>query len=686
MSFLILIPLLPFLACLVLALAGRRLGQQSHLVGTTAVALAFAGSVAAFVLVLGEGPQSAGAYRFLQAGTFTVDLGLYVDQLTVLLLLLVTGVSSIVHVYSSRYLIGDPRYPRFFAVIALFTSAMTMLVMSRNLLTTYMAWEVMGICSYLLISHWAQRAAAAAAATKAFLVNAIADVGFGCGVLLTFQVFGTLDIPTILARADAVSAETVNVLAWVGLDWQVPALTLIALLVFTGCLGKSAQLPFHVWLPFAMEAPTPVSALIHAATMVNAGPFLLVRLSPLLVLAPGAMVVIAVVGGATALFAAVVSTTQSDVKKILAYSTISQIGFMIMMCGVGAFAAAVFHLLAHGLLKAFLFLSTGDALRALTPHRHHVEAAHPRPWPLHAGALLFACLPPVILFSGPYEAMWAGQRFPQATVVFWILALSTVFLTAVYMTRAVDLQFQRGFPLAGSRVWPQFFSIPHVLIAGAWALVLAAVLFAFPSWFTGFIAPALASANVLPQSPPPTRVWWLVLPLLAAVGGWAFAVVPRRQAAATRRHGWADRLYVMFWNKMYVDEIYDAYVVEPNLRAARALDRGVERAIVHRSLDLLASMSVGAALWLWRVLEGRGVNRAVTGTATASTTTARWMWRVLEGRGIQGSTDRLSHQVDAMGRFLQHQEVHTLQDHLLLVVSGLAALLGLFYFVIHSLS
>jgi NADH-quinone oxidoreductase subunit L len=687
MSFLTLIPLVPFAACLLLALAGRRLGETSHRVGIAAVALSFGLSVAAWLVVLAEGPQSVGSYRFLDTGGLTVDVGLYVDQLTVLLLLLVTGVSAIVHVYSSRYLIGDPRYARFFAVMALFTTAMVLLVMSRNLLTTYMCWEVMGICSYLLISHWAHRPAAGAAATKAFLVNAIADVGLGCGVLLTFQTFGTLDIPAILARAGSVGGETVNLLGWAGAEWHVPALTVIALLVLTGAMGKSAQLPFHVWLPFAMEAPTPVSALIHAATMVNAGPFLLVRLSPLLVLAPGAMWVIAAVGAATALLAGVVSMTQTDIKKILAYSTISQIGFMVMMCGVGAFAAAVFHLLAHGFLKAFLFLSTGAALGALTPDRPHPAGRREgRPWTVAAGALFVACLPPVILFSGPYEAMWTGQGFPQATVAFWIVSLSTVFLTAAYFTRAAGALFQRRFPLGASVVRPQFFSVPHALIAGALALVLMAFLLAFPSWFTAFIAPALPPG---PSTHAPRSLLsaWLLIPVLAAVAGWAFAgLAGRRLHPVEARHspGVIDRLYVLFWNKLYVDEIYDAYVVAPNLRLARALEGNVEHAVVDRCLNLIASASVGTALWLWRVLEGRGVNRAVSGTVNVSMTTARWLWRVLEGRGIQGTTDRLSHQVEAVGRYLQHKELHTLQEHLLLVVSGLAALLGLFYLVIHS--
>ena len=348
----ILIPLLPLVASIIITLAGRWLGEASQRVGVLAIGISFGLSVMAFVeLVWWKEPLSIPLYELFHSGSFIVDLGLYLDQLTVLLLLLITGVSFVVHVYSSRYMIGDARYSRFFAVMALFTFAMVTLVMSSNLLMIFMCWEVMGICSYLLISHQASRKAAGHAATKVFLVNAVADVGLLLGIILTFATFGTLDIREILDMAPSMSGETINLLGWFGLECKVQVITMITLFLFVGCMGKSAQVPFHVWLPYAMEAPTPVSALIHAATMVNAGPFLLVRLSVLIMLSPVTMTVIALVGAMTALGAAIVSLAQTDIKKILAYSTISQIGFMIMACGVGAFAAAIFHMLAHGGLK-----------------------------------------------------------------------------------------------------------------------------------------------------------------------------------------------------------------------------------------------------------------------------------------------------------------------------------------------
>ena len=237
-------------------------------------------------------------------------------------------------------------------------------------------------------------------------MNAVADVGLLFGIVLTYTTFGTLEIPEILQGAENIGGQTINLLSWIGLTWQVETITLITLLFFMGCLGKSAPIPFHVWLPNAMEAPTPVSALIHDATMVNAGPYLQVRFSVLVMISPVAMAAIAIVGDSTALFAGLVSLTQSDIKKMLAYSTISQIGFMIMTCGLGAFVAAIFHILAHGFLKGFLFLSTGNQLDEVGSHDHHKAAASQRPPALLClGTLLVDCMPPLLLSWGSSEAL-----------------------------------------------------------------------------------------------------------------------------------------------------------------------------------------------------------------------------------------------------------------------------------------
>lgn len=697
MSVFVLIPLLPLLAFLTLALGGRRLAEASHKVGIPAIVLSFGLSVAAFVEILRNGPQFIPLYRLLQSGRLVVDLGLYIDQLTVLLLLLVTGVSAVVHIYSSRYMIGDPRYSRFFAVMALFTFSMVTLVMSSNLLMTYICWEVMGICSYLLISHWAGRKAACQAATKAFLVNAVADVGLGFGVILTFFTFGTLDIQQILARAESFSGQSVNLLSWAGLDLPVQTTTLIVLCLFVGTLGKSAQVPLHVWLPFAMEAPTPVSALIHAATMVNAGPFLLVRFSPLVMLSPVAMSAIAIVGATTALFAALVALTQTDIKKLLAYSTISQIGFMIMTCGVGAFVAAIFHLLAHGFLKAFLFLSTGNALQSVTAHANSetgpIRGPQARPsWSVSIGALIFACIPPFILFSGPYEAMWAAHDVPSAKFTFWAIGSTTVFFTAMYFFRGAISLFQQGpagRELRSARsliVQPQLFSPRHVLALAMGGVGLVGLLVGLWSWFIEFLAPALGRPQgTLPVLGQPVAFSpWFLLPLLAAVSGWglAYRLHVKPGASALERSDWAKSLYVLFLNKLYFDEIYETYVVQPTVRLARWLSHEIDSRGIDRVVNGIATVSFLLARWLWQVIEVRGIDRMVGGSATSSVRLAHWLWRVIDVRGTEETVERLGRLADGAGHMLEEIEPRTLQHHLVVVVCWLGIAIGLLYWLV----
>ena len=702
MSVYTLIPLLPLMAFLTLTSGGRWWGGASHKVAIPAIGLSFGLSIGAFVEVLSHGPIAIPLYRLIQSGNLIVDLGLYVDQLTALLLLLVTMVSSVVHVYASRYMIGDPRYNRFFAITSLFTFAMLMLVMSRNLLMLYVFWEVMGLCSYLLIAHWAERPAACSAATKAFLVNAVADVGFGFGVILTFVTFGTLDIPQILDQASSASDQTVNLLGWAGVDLHLRSVTLITLCFFTGAMGKSAQIPFHVWLPFAMEAPTPVSALIHAATMVNAGPFLLVRLSPLIVLSPVAMTIIAVIGATTAVFAGVVSLTQSDVKKILAYSTISHIGFMIMTCGVGAFVVAIFHLLAHGFLKGFLFLSTGNALQVVHAHGHTASDSGrdgQAPRLLVAGALTLACLPPFVIFSGPYESLWTVQQFASAKAAFWVIGLITVFCTGMYLFRGMLSLFQQelavGVPGGEGPVLtrPRLFSSSHFIGVIVGAIVMSCVLMVLWRWFAQFLAPALTRPVAsLAESSPMTwpflrgsgQALWFVVPLVVALSGWGFAywlhVNPQR--SPWRRSERGKTLYVLFLNKVYVDEIYDVYVVQPTLRLAGWLWKTVDLGGIDRVIMSIGGTSVALARWLWHVVDVKGIDRVVVGSGGQTMSVAMWLWRMIDIRGIEKNVERLGDQVDATGHPLHRVEPRTLQHHLLVIVFWLITAIGLFYWFV----
>jgi NADH-quinone oxidoreductase subunit L len=507
------------------------------------------------------------------------------------------------------------------------------------------------------------------------------------------------------------------------LELPIQTATLIMLLLFTGALGKSAQVPLHVWLPFAMEAPTPVSALIHAATMVNAGPFLLVRFSPLLVLSPTAMTVIAVVGATTALIAALVSMTQTDIKKLLAYSTISQIGFMILTCGVGAFVAAIFHLLAHGFLKGFLFLSTGNALQSVAAHggheAEHVRGAHPpRSWSTAIGALIFACIPPIIVFSGPYERMWTVHNFPAAKLTFWAIGLTTIFFTAMYLFRGIHSLFQPG-PLvrepghAGPAIQPRLFAWSPVLAVAVGAVGLAGVLVVLWSGFVDFLAPAVGRpiGTSTANGQPVVLSASLLVPLLAALGGWAVAyyLYARPRVAVRGQSAFAKRVYVMFLNKLYFDEIYDAYVVEPTLRLARWLHREIEVLAIDRVVLGVAAVSVRLAQWLWQVFDARVIGQTVDGSATSSVRLAqwlwqvidvrvientvdssaslsvriaRWLWRVIDVRGTQGTVERLGPLAEDAGNALQEIEPRTLQHHLVVVICGLGLAIALLYWLV----
>ena len=657
----ILIPLLPLIAFLSIAIGGPKLGEHSQRIGVPAMGLSCALSVVACIDVFRNGPIDISLYTLMRSGTLTIDVGLYFDRLSIVLLLLVTGISALVHVYSARYMQGDARYARFFALLSVFTFSMIMLVLSTNLFIMLVFWEVMGICSYLLIGFWAERPSAVGAATKAFLVNAVADVGLGFGIVLAFATFGTLEIRQIIAVAPEFSAHTVNLLNWFGGEWQVSSLTVICFFLFMGAMGKSAQLPFHGWLPSAMEAPTPVSALIHAATMVNAGVYLIVRLSPVFVLAPSVLTCIAVVGGVTALFAAMVALTQTDIKRILAFSTISQLGFMMFACGVGAFAAAVFHLLAHGSLKAYLFLSTGNALQSSAMH-HETHGIPPPPWSLSLWALVLAWLPPLVLFSGPYERLWTTILDQPAGWAFLCLGGMTVFFTAYYVLQLIASIFQHPQP----REWsilsdrpdptPKLAS-PSLIVSVTIATVGLGIALAFV-WgaFAQALTPVLGSETLTADAAEHSagNPLWIGVAFALALAGWGHALYRHHNPGGNSL--WSTEmsttLYVLCLNRWYADEMYHAMVVRPTL---------------------------GLARWLMQVVEIRGINRIVNGMGSFAISLARWLWAVVEIRSIDRVVDDVGHHADNTGHVLQKMDRPLIRQQMLVMIFWLAAAIGLFY-------
>jgi len=381
-------------------------------------------------------------YVWIVSGNFKVSIGFMFDQLTVVMLIVVTSVSFLVHVYSIGYMQEDPGYYRFYAYLSLFTFSMLMLVTANNFLQLYFGWEAVGLCSYLLIGFWYEKKSASNAGKKAFIVNRFGDFGFGLGVIMVFLAFGTLSYIPVFESAGSIAAQSINIF---GMD--INLITLIALLLFCGAVGKSAQIPLHVWLPDAMEGPTPVSALIHAATMVTAGVFMVARLNPIFSLSPVAMDVVAVVGAITALFAATIALVQNDIKRVIAYSTISQLGYMFIACGVGAYGAGIFHLYTHAFFKALLFLCAGSVMHAMGGEVNMQKMGGLKKYmPVTYVTMLFASLsisgiPPFAGFFSKDEILWVAFNGGSVGRIVWALGTLAALLTAFYSFRLIYLTF-----------------------------------------------------------------------------------------------------------------------------------------------------------------------------------------------------------------------------------------------------
>jgi NADH-quinone oxidoreductase subunit L len=429
------VPALPLLGAVVLLLFGKRIGEPfAGWIGTALVGLAFIASLVMFFAML-DLPHDVrvnviNLYTWMPAGRLHVDMGFYADTLSVTWILLVTGVGSLIHLYSIGYMHGDERFSRFFAYLNLFVFSMLMLVLGSSFLVTFLGWEGVGLCSYLLVSFWFERTAASVAGKKAFVTNRVGDVGFLLAMFLIFASYGSLNYAAIPAGAHAISSGTA---------------TAIALLLLLAAVGKSAQIPLHIWLPDAMEGPTPVSALIHAATMVTAGVFLLCRAHVFLDLSSDAMTVVAWVGGITALLAGTVAILQPDIKRVLAYSTVSQLGYMFLAVGIGAYTAAVFMVLCHAFYKGCLFLGAGSVI-----HGNHdvqdmrVMGRFRKFMPYTALSMVVAWLaiagvPPLSGFFSKDEII--SQAFLRDDYALWVIGIVAAAFTAVYMTRLIWLTF-----------------------------------------------------------------------------------------------------------------------------------------------------------------------------------------------------------------------------------------------------
>src|SRR6266705_161265 len=429
-----LIPFLPLVGTLVNALFGRATGDRAHWVAVPALGLSFLVSCAVFLRVLNGETYVGELFPWIAAGAFKAAITVQVDQLSAVMLLVVTGVGFLIHVYSAGYMHDDPGSARYFTYLNLFVFSMVMLVLAGNFLLLYVGWEAVGLCSYLLNGFWYEKPSATDAGKKAFIVNRVGDFGFGLGIMLIWTTFGTLDYGAVFANAtDAVSQGTYLA---------------IALLLFTGACGKSAQLPLHTWLPDAMEGPTPVSALIHAATMVTAGVYMVARSHALFERSGVALEVVAWVGTATAIFAATIALVQTDIKRVLAYSTVSQLGYMFAAVGLGAYAAGIFHLVTHAFFKALLFLGAGSVIHGLGGEQDLRKMGGLSSRMVRTtitttiGALGLAGLPGLAGFFSKDEILAAA--FASGRRGIWALLLLGAFFTAFYTARMLFLAFYSG--------------------------------------------------------------------------------------------------------------------------------------------------------------------------------------------------------------------------------------------------
>ena len=596
-----LIPLFPLVGTLINAVFGRFIGHKAHWIAVPAVLASFVTSCLVFGRVWHGETWTGDLFPWVVAGSFKAPVTAQVDQLTAVMLLAVTGVGFLIHLYSAGYMHDDDGYARFFTYMNLFVFSMVMLVLAGNFLLFYVFWEAVGLCSYLLIGFWYEKKSASDAGKKAFIVNRVGDFGFGLGVMLIWVTFGTLQFGEVFAKADASVSPNVYLA--------------IALLLFMGACGKSAQLPLFTWLPDAMEGPTPVSALIHAATMVTAGVYMVARCHKLFEMAPLSLEIVAWVGGLTALFAASIGLVQTDIKRVLAYSTISQLGYMFVGVGVGAYAAGVFHLVTHAFFKALLFLGAGSVIHGLSGEQdlRKMGGLAPRMMTTTVtflvGAFGLAGIPPLAGFFSKDEIL--GAVFHGHRYLLWAMLLLGAFMTAFYTFRLVFLAFFGG-PRMPKEVAHHIHESPAVmtipLIVLAVLTVVAGLAVGIPSSqgtaFAHFLAPVLP----LEESEHSAGVAFslLVLSALVAIAGVALAwmVYGRIPVRAASIGVARNPLHKILIDKYYVDEIYDALFVKPIYQLS---------------------------LWLARVFDPRVIDGLVNGVATTVASWSRGLRRVQTG-------------------------------------------------------
>ena len=663
---------LPLVAFLIQIFFGKRLPRQGDWVSIGAISITLVLAISMFVAMLLEYKpdfRHEAAFTWLDMGAFSIDLGFLVDNITVIMLLVVSLISTCTHIFSLKYLKGDIRYSRYFAYLGLFTFSMNGIVLANNLISMYMFWELVGVSSYLLIGHWFEKESAANAAKKAFLTNRVGDIGFFIGIMILYTAIGSFAFADIFTGvANGMIAGTALTLAGIGL--------------FMGAMAKSSQFPLHIWLPDAMEGPTPVSALMHAATMVAAGVYLTVRIFPLLT--PDALLVVAYIGGFTALFAATIAVTQNDIKKVLAYSTVSQLGYMILAVGTGVYTAAFFHLLTHAMFKANLFYGSGSVIHSMhhalhEKQDHETDAQDMRNmggfkekmpityWSMLMSTLAIAGVP---LFSGflSKDAILAGslsfaQHHPQH-ILLPIFGFGAAAITAFYMFRMMFMTFH-GKPQMPELIddiheSPKEMTGPLVLLGTLSVFIWYTLPYLNPlsshGWFTDLVVPIDSSvpgnlsAKEIEDGAHHAHGMAMYISIGVAILGIGLSVLMYLKKILSSEN-WKNRagfMYDLSLNKYYFDENYDKYLYQPTIRLAKKI------------------------AWIdWELYDKYFINGFGHMTAWASRVTGKFDYEIIDQIMVDGAGRIASR----LGILLKKVQTGRLQNYLLYVTAGIIILM-----------
>ena len=668
----LLILFLPLAAFVIQIFFGKKLPREGDWVSVGAISITLILAISMFVMMLLEyNPdfRHEASFTWLDMGAFSIDLGFLVDNITVIMLLVVALISTCTHIFSIKYLAGDIRYSRYFAYLGLFTFSMNGIVLANNLISMYMFWELVGVSSYLLIGHWFEKDSAADASKKAFLTNRVGDIGFFIGIMLLYTAVGSFTFTDIFnGVANGMIAGTALTFAGIGL--------------FLGAMGKSSQFPLHIWLPDAMEGPTPVSALMHAATMVAAGVYLSVRIFP--ILTPDALLVVAYVGGFTALFAATIAVTQNDIKKVLAYSTVSQLGYMILAVGTGVYTAAFFHLLTHAMFKANLFYGSGSVIHSMhhALHEKHDHETDPQDMrnmggfkdrmPITYWSMLLStfAISGVPLFSGflSKDAILAGslsfaQHHPEHFLL-PVFGFGAAAITAFYMFRMMFLTFH-GKPempelIEDIHESPKEMAGPLVLLGTLSIFIWYTLPYSNPlsshGWFTDLVVPIDSvvpgnpSANSIEEGAHHAHGLAMYISIGVATLGIGLSVLMYLKKVLSAET-WRNRAGFMYdWslNKYYFDENYDKYLYQPTLRLAKKI------------------------AWIdWELYDKYFINGFGRVTSWASRVTGKFDYNIID----QIMVDGFGRIMDNLGGTLKKVQTGRLQNYLLYVTAGIIILM-----------